>query len=72
MRKSNKKPQVAHANIAKAIQKFQKEGGLIRKLPDQVVPKGVMVGGKFAVYEPVFGERSGQGSGAATLEAAAE
>jgi hypothetical protein len=37
-----------------------------------VVPKGVMVGGKFAVYESVFGERSGQGSGAATLEAPAE
>jgi hypothetical protein len=72
MKKSNKKPGLMHADVAKAIQKFQKHGGLIKRLPDQVVPKGVMVGGKFAVYESVFGERSGQGSGAANLEAAAE
>ena len=72
MKKSNKKPSLVHADVAKAIQKFQKQGGLIKRLPDQVVPKGVMVGGKFAVYESVFGERSGQGSGAATLEAPAE
>jgi len=72
MRKSNKKQQLSHVDITKALQKFKKDGGLIKKLPDQVVPRGVMVGGKFAVYESVFGERSGQGSGSASLEAAAE
>ena len=72
MRKSNKKQQLSHVDITKALQKFKKDGGLIKKLPDQVVPRGVMVGGKFGVYESVFGERSGQGSGTAAVDAAAE
>ena len=72
MRKSNKKQQLSHSDITKALQKFKKTGGLIMKLPDQVVPRGVMVGGKFGVYESVFGDRSGQGSGAAAVEAPAE
>jgi hypothetical protein len=71
MRKSNKKQQLSHADITKALQKFKHDGGLIKKLPDQVVPKGVLVGGQFAVYESVFGERSGQG-GSSTVEAAQE
>ena len=72
MKKSNKKQQLNHADITKALQKFKKEGGLIKKLPDQVVPRGVMVGGKFGIYESVFGDRSGSGSGAAAAEAPAE
>jgi hypothetical protein len=72
MRKSTKKQQLSHPDITKALLKFKKQGGLIKRLPDQVVPKGVMVGGKFGVYESVFGERSGQGSGTAAVEAPAE
>jgi hypothetical protein len=72
MRKSTKKAQLNHGDITKALQKFKKQGGLIKKLPDQIVPRGVMVGGKFGVYETVFGDRSGTGSGAAAAEAAAE
>ena len=72
MRKSTKKPQLSHVDITKALQKFKKEGGLIQKLPDQVVPKGVMVGGKFGVYESVFGERSNSSGGTASAEAVVE
>jgi hypothetical protein len=71
MRKSNKKPQLSHVDITKALQKFKKQGGLIKKLPDQVVPKGVMVGGKFGIYESVFGERTGTGSASGNAEVAA-
>jgi len=70
MAKSNRKQQLSHADIAKALQKFTREGGLIKRLPDQVVPKGVLVGGEFSVYESVFGERSGQGSGSSSPEPA--
>jgi hypothetical protein len=73
MRKSNKKPTLSHSDISKALQKFKKQGGLIHKLPDQIVPKGVLVGGKFGVYETVFGDRgTASASSAASLEAAAE
>lgn len=72
MAKSNRKQQLSHTDITRALQKFTKDGGLIKKLPDQVVPKGVLVGGQFAVYESVFGERSGQGSGSSTAEVAQE
>ena len=40
-------------DIQKALQKFVKEGGLIRKLPDEVVSKNVLVGARFAIYEQV-------------------
>jgi hypothetical protein len=60
----NKKPTVNHTDITKAIQKFQKQGGLIKRLPDQVVPKGMLVGGKFAMFETIFEPNTaGSGSG---------
>lgn len=70
-----KKTMLSHTDVAKAIQKFKKEGGLIKRLPDQVVPKGVMVGGKFSMFESVFEPStagSGGGGSGAKEEAAAE
>lgn len=70
-----KKTAISHADIAKAIKKFQKQGGLIKRLPDQVVPRGVLVGGKFAMYESIFDAGttgSGAGGGGGTDVTAAE
>jgi hypothetical protein len=70
-----KKTAISHADIAKAIKKFQKQGGLIKRLPDQVVPKGVLVGGKFGMYESIFepgATGSGTGGGSGLDAAAAE
>ena len=71
MRKSNKKPTLSHADVQKALQKFKQQGGLIKRLPDQVVLKGALVGGKFGVYESVFDSGTGAGSGAASASAEA-
>jgi hypothetical protein len=72
MKKSNKKPQLSHTDIAKALQKFKEQGGLIKRLPEQKVLKGAMVGGKFGIYESVFDNGGGAGAAAASVEAAAE
>ncbi len=44
---------ITEEDVQKALQKFVKEGGLIKKLPDEVVSKNVLVGAKFAIYEQV-------------------
>jgi hypothetical protein len=70
--KKKDKIAISHADISKALQKFKSEGGLINRLPDQIVPKGVLVGGKFSAYESVF-DPSASGSSnsnAASSEAA--
>jgi hypothetical protein len=72
MKKSSKKPTLSHGDVAKAIQKFKEQGGLIKRLPDQIVLKGGMIGGKFAVYESVFDNGGGAGSTSPSVEAAAE
>lgn len=72
MKKSTKKPVLTHSDIAKALQKFKEQGGLIKQLPDQKVLKGAMVGGKFGIYESVFENGGGTGSASAAAEAAAE
>jgi hypothetical protein len=72
MRKSTKKPTLSHADVENAMHKFREQGGLIKRLPDQVVLKGAMVGGKFGVYEPVFDSSAGSGGGAAVASAGAE
>jgi hypothetical protein len=71
MRKSTKKPGLSHSDITKALQKFKTQGGLIKRLPDQIVLKGALVGGKFGVYESVFDNGTGAGSGSGTAAAAA-
>jgi hypothetical protein len=56
----NNKPVITEAEIQQALQKFQKRGGLIKKLPDEVVPTHNMVGARWAVYETV---QPGSGGG---------
>jgi len=48
-----KKVEISQEEVQKALQKFQKEGGLINKLPDQIAPRSTMVGGRFSMYETV-------------------
>ena len=52
MSKPEKKT-ISQDEVQKALQRFQKEGGLITQLPDQIVPPRTRVGGKFAAYESV-------------------
>jgi hypothetical protein len=40
--------------VQRALQSFKAKGGLIQKLPDQPTPRRRMVGGKWAMYEPVL------------------
>ncbi len=54
------KSQISEEEIQKALKKFQEQGGLITKLPDEVSPRNPMVGSKFGMFEAV----SDQGSGA--------
>ncbi len=49
-----KQVRISEEEIQKALQKFQKEGGLINKLPDEVIRRSPYVGGKFAMYEAVI------------------
>ena len=49
-----KQPKVSAEEVRKALEKFQSNGGLIQKLPDQPSPQRRMVGGKWAMYETVL------------------
>ena len=42
---------ITEADIQKALKKFMDEGGLIQKLPDEVVPQRRQVGDKWSAYE---------------------
>jgi hypothetical protein len=67
----SKKPTINHTDITKAIQKFQKQGGLIKHLPEQIVPKGILVGGKFGMFESIFEPNTaGSGGGSASSNSA--
>jgi len=68
--KKQPKVVISHQEIAKALQKFQAEGGLIKRLPDQITPKGGLVGGKWAQFEAVLDPTAGSGS--EVMEAASE
>ena len=56
------KAPITDEEIQQALRKFLKEGGLIKNLPDEVVPRNLMVGAKWGMFEPVL-ETSGVGSG---------
>jgi hypothetical protein len=47
-------PRISAEEVQSALQHFKSNGGLIQKLPDQPTPRRRMVGGKWAVYEPVL------------------
>jgi hypothetical protein len=45
---------ITEEDVQKALQKFLRDGGLIKRLPDEVVPPNLMVGAKWGMYEPVL------------------
>ena len=46
---------ITEEDVQKALQKFVKKGGLIKKLPDELISKNPLVGAKFGIYEQVGG-----------------
>lgn len=52
MKKKKSKQEVTHEDIQRALEKFHRSGGLIKKLPDELVPFRVMAEGK-GIYENV-------------------
>lgn len=57
--KAKKGAAVTHEEIAAAIAKFRREGGLIKRLPDEVTPINTAVGGKWSMYESISDSGSG-------------
>ena len=49
----SKKVHITEEEIQKALNKFQDSGGLIKRLPEQIVPQRALVGAKYGVYEYV-------------------
>lgn len=49
-----RKSQISEEDVHRAIRKFLQAGGLIRRLPDEVTPRTVLVGAKWGMYEPVL------------------
>ena len=52
MKKKTRKQEISHEDIQKALEKFNKMGGLIKKLPDEHAPSRMIAAGK-GVYENV-------------------
>ena len=50
--KSNKAV-ITEQEVQEALKKFKQHGGLIKKLPDEVVPSHNLVGSRWAVYEAI-------------------
>ena len=48
--KPNRKA-ITHEEVQRALQAFQRRGGAIRQLPDQVTPQRNLMGAKWAIYE---------------------
>ena len=46
---------ITHDEVARAIEKFRAEGGLIKRLPDERVAPRTLVGSKYSEYESVGG-----------------
>jgi hypothetical protein len=57
--KAKKGAAVTHEEVTQAIAKFRREGGLIKKLPDEVTPINTAVGGKWSIYESISDTGSG-------------
>ncbi|HKI98929.1 MAG TPA: hypothetical protein VKB51_10685 [bacterium] len=44
---------VTEQDIQQALEKFKKQGGLVKRLPDEVVPAHNLVGAKWSMYETI-------------------
>jgi hypothetical protein len=56
---------ISEQEVQEALNKFKERGGLIKKLPDEVIPTHNLVGSRWAVYETIQDT-----SGTATPESA--
>ena len=50
----NERKIITEAQIRRALEKFEKRGGLIRRLSPQVAPERRLVGSQHAVYESLI------------------
>ena len=53
MARKQAKKGISQAELERAIARFRESGGLIKRLPDEIVAPRILVGSKFGVYEPV-------------------
>lgn len=56
---------ITHEEVQAAMRKFLAQGGLIRKLPDEVAGRHNRVGAHYAMYESVS-DNSGEGESASS------
>ena len=50
--KKKHRPSISEFDVRAAVREFVKKGGLIKKMPDEVIiPPGFMVGWKYGLYE---------------------
>ena len=56
--KSNKAT-ITELEIQQALKKFKEHGGLIKKLPAEIVPAHNLVGSKWAMYETIQDSSAG-------------
>ena len=62
MKNRNSQAVVTEQEVQQALQKFKKQGGLIKKLPDEIVPAHNLVGSRWAMYETIQ-DNSGPAAG---------
>ncbi len=48
-----KKKTITEEEVQAALNKFLRAGGLIKRLPNQVVPRNTLVGARWGMYEIV-------------------
>ena len=53
MRKHVNDKRVTERQIQEALRAFRTQGGLIRVLPEEVVPPYILVGARLGTYEPI-------------------
>ncbi len=46
--------EITSEELQRAIRNFQERGGLIRRLPDEIVPPATLVGARWGAYEEVL------------------
>ena len=44
---------IREEDIRKSINRFMEDGGLIRKLPDEIVPPNLLIGSEYGMFENV-------------------
>jgi len=55
----SKKAAISEVEIQQALSNFKARGGLIKKLPDEIVPSHNLVGSKWAMFETIQDSSAG-------------